>query len=54
VSAKPVTLAFYEGRIARGEYNKKRREIALQLQEQGHQGTPIAIRLLRQGVAAGP
>jgi hypothetical protein len=29
-----VTLAFYEGRITRGEYNKKRREIVQQLQEQ--------------------
>jgi len=29
-----VALAFYEGRITRGEYNKKRREVAQQLQEQ--------------------
>jgi hypothetical protein len=29
-----VSLPFYEGRITRGEYNKKRRAISQQLQEQ--------------------
>jgi hypothetical protein len=29
-----VTMDFYEGRINRGEYNKKRRDIAQQLTEQ--------------------
>jgi len=29
-----VSLDFYEGRITRGEYNKKRREIAQQVKEQ--------------------
>jgi hypothetical protein len=30
-----VALEFYEGRITRGEYNKKRREIAQQTDQQG-------------------
>jgi hypothetical protein len=34
VELDKVQLAFYEGRITRGEYNKKRREIAQQRTEQ--------------------